>query len=298
MLTEEDKTDRFILRNLFEKRKLRDETKAGFFYFENQELMIAEGPETYVVVSGDLAIGFPLFMTGESDFGKFVGAITLLSDTKGRTIDEIWDVGANIGSICIPAVRRKLVRRAVAFEPEKRLFRLLRANAILNQVDDRIECHNVALGEVRKSVDLTIGKGNTGDYRIAGRQFENDAMGEASRQNQEIDVRPMDDFIERFEPDSTLVFMDIQGYEGFALKGAREILWSSPPLVVEFWPYGMKRLESYAALRETVCSGVYSEFADLSAQVPMFRPLTAEALNSLYEQLGEDSNAATDILFV
>ncbi len=298
MLTEDDKADRFFLHNLFQKRLVNEHAKAGFFFFENQDLMIAQGPETYVIVSGDMAIGYPLFMKGESDFSKFVDALTLLRESKGRRIDQIWDVGANIGSICIPAVRRNFVKRAVAFEPEKRLFRLLRANAILNEVDDRVECHNVALGESQGSADLTMGQGNTGDYRIAGLSFENDAMGEATRQTQSVSVRPMDDFVAQFDRDSTLVFMDIQGYEGFALKGANSILCASPPLVVEFWPYAMKRLESYGLLRDAVCAGTYREFADLSKPAEPFKRLTPGALDGLYEKLGEAPEASTDLLFV
>lgn len=118
MLTEEDKADRFNLRTLFEKRQSNEATKAGFFYFEDQKFMIAQGKETYVVVTGDMAVGYPLFMQGESDFSKFVDAFSLLRDAKGRNCDVLWDIGANIGSICIPALTRNFVKKAVAFEPE------------------------------------------------------------------------------------------------------------------------------------------------------------------------------------
>ncbi|PYE91315.1 FkbM family methyltransferase [Rhizobium sp. PP-F2F-G38] len=298
MLTEEDKGDRFTLNALFEKRLNNEATKAGFFFFENQELMIAEGQETYVVVARDMAVGYPLFMNGESDFSKLSDTLTILREQKSKNIDVLWDVGANIGSISIPALKRNLVKKAVAFEPERRLFKLLRANTFLNEVDARIVCHNTALGESRGTVDLTMGEGNTGDYRIAGERFEDDAMGEESRQKQTICVVPMDDYISTFEVGSTLVFMDIQGYEGFALKGAHGIISTSPPLVTEFWPYAMRRLGSYKVLRDIVCSGPYAEFVDLSAQEKGFSPLTADALDSLFENIGEEHTSSTDLLFV
>lgn len=297
MLTEQDKADRSALKALFDKRAVRQETKEGFFYFENQQLMIAEGQETYVIVAHDMAIGFPLFMTGESDFAKFDLAISLLHE-RGWRIDTVWDVGANIGSICIPAVKRNLVKRAVAFEPEKRLFRILRANTILNAVEDRIECHNVALGASAGTVELTIGANNTGDYRVAGRQFEDDAMGEALRQRQVVDVRPMDDFCDGFEESKTVIFMDIQGYEGIALQGGRSILSSSPPLVVEFWPYAMKRLGSFAAMRDLAESGIYKQYADLAEGNAHFQPLTPKALDELYLKIGEAAASSTDLLCI
>lgn len=236
MLTEEDKADRFNLRALFEKRQSNEATKSGFFYFEDQKFMIAQGQETYVVITGDMAVGYPLFMQGESDFSKFVDAISLLRDAKGRSCDVLWDIGANIGSICIPALARNFVKKAVAFEPENQLFKLLRANTILNGVDGRIECHNTALGNFRGSVELTMSHGNTGDYRIAGLLLEDDAMGESSRQKQSVEIRPLDDFRESFDENSTLIFMDVQGYEGLILSGSTQILSKSPRWLQSFGP--------------------------------------------------------------
>jgi FkbM family methyltransferase len=298
MLTEEDTADRIALKSLFDKRRVNKETKAGFFYFEDQDLMIAQGQETYVVVARDIAVGFPLFMHGELDFSKFVDALALITEQKGKHIDTIWDIGANIGSICIPAVKRGFVKKAVAFEPEKQLFKLLRANTILNEVDDRITCHNTALGESLGSVDLMIGEDNTGDYRIAGTVLDDDAMGEASRQTKAVQIQPMDNFVENFEASSTLIFMDIQGYEGLALKGARQILSTSPPLVVEFWPYAMKRLNTYQLLCDILCSGYYSKFADLSDESRSFNAVNVEAIDAVYKKLGEGSTSFTDLLFV
>jgi FkbM family methyltransferase len=297
MLTEEDKADRHFLHQLFRKRKTRDQTKEGFFYFEDQEFMIAQGQETYIVVARDMAIGYPLFMRGEQDLSKLTLALDLVSANYGR-IETLWDIGANIGSVCIPAVKRGLVKKAVAFEPEKRLFKLLRANTILNSVDECILVLNTALGDKRGSVELTMGENNTGDYRISGLQFDDDAMGESTRQRVSIDIRPMDDFLDIFDVNSTLLFMDIQGYEGFALNGGRHILSKSPPLVVEFWPYAMKRLGSFATFRDTLCAGPYERCFDLSDHSKTSIPLEAETLNELYSRIGEEHTSSTDILFI
>lgn len=292
-LTEEDKGDRFRLKSLFDKRQIRPQTKEAFFNYEPNDLMIAQDKETFVVVSHDMAIAHPLFMHGESDLSKLVHALGLL-DTD---IDVLWDIGANIGSICIPAVNRGLVKRAVAFEPEERLHRLLKVNAILNGVDALIECHRVALGDADGTAALMVGEGNTGDYRIAGRMLDDDSMGENDRRTEMVTVRTMDDFASSFESERTLIFMDIQGYEGIALRGASQLLANSPPLVCEFWPYAMKRLDSYPPFREAVCTR-YLGFANLSAPEEGFRELDARVLDDLYEQVGENSRCSTDLLFV
>jgi FkbM family methyltransferase len=261
--------------------------------------MVASGKETYVIVSKDMAVGYPLFMTGESDFEKFVQAISLIRQRRGTsTISTLWDIGANIGSICIPAVCRNYLEKAIAFEPEAELHKLLRANIILNEVDGRISTFRTALGKGHSKALLTMSDGNTGDYRIAGTSFENDAMGERSRRQKVIDVAPLDDFADRFEVGKTLLWLDVQGYEGFVLAGAEKILKSAPPLVTEFWPYGMRRLDSLEVFQDIVCSGLYKEFVDLSDPALESRVPTKSEFARRYEAAGDDSNVSADFLFL
>lgn len=298
MLTDQDIADRTTLRSLFDKRRSNRTTKEGFFHFEDQDLIIAQGRETFVAIAHDVAVALPLFLDGELDFYKFEKSMELLREAGVGPIDTLWDVGANLGSICIPALARGIVQRAVAFEPEDRLFRLLRANAILNGVDDKLSCVNAAVGPAAGRAQLTMSDGNTGDYRLAGQQFPDDCMGEASRTSQEVPVRALDDFLDEFTPGSTLIYMDIQGYEGLALKGAAQLIANAPPLVIEFWPYGMKRLESYEALCNTLCSAPYRRFTDLADLQRGFEPLSRAALDRLYEQLGEGAEQFTDLLVI
>jgi len=113
-----------------------------------------------------------------------------------------------------------------------------------------------------------------------------------------VSVRALDEFIDEFVPGSTLIYMDIQGYEGLALKGASELIAAAPPLVIEFWPYGMKRLESYEALCENLCSAPYSRFANLAEKEPSFQPFSKMTLDALYQQLGEGAEQFTDLLLL
>jgi FkbM family methyltransferase len=250
--SKEDEHDRYVLNNLVQKRKAREQTKDAFFCFDDSRYMIASGKETHVIVSKDMAVGHPLFMTGESDFSKFITAMSLITEKRTGSISTLWDIGANIGSICIPAVRRNYLEKAFAFEPEAELHKLLRANIILNEVDGRIATFRTALGRGHSKELLTMSDGNAGDYRIAGTSFESDAMGERSRRHQQIDVAPLDDFSDHFEVGKTLLWIDVQGYEGFVLAGAEKILKSAPPLVSEFWPYGMRRLHSFEVFQDIV----------------------------------------------
>jgi len=298
MLSDDDIQDRIALKRLFDKRAINEHTKQGFFYFEDAPYMIVSARETYVIVAQDMAVGYPLFMTGELDFHKFVVAMALIKRHQKRSIDTLWDVGANIGSICIPAVRRNYVSRAYAFEPEAKLYKLLRANVVLNEVDDRVTVFRTGLGCEYGKETLMMGNGNTGDYRILGTYFENDAMGERSRHYQEIEMSPLDHFSSHFEIGKSLLWIDVQGYEGFVLGGAKDVLKSSPPLVTEFWPYGMRRLNSLAAFKESVCAGLYNAFFDLSSPASHIRVPTQSAIQDLYDAAGDNCATFTDLLFL
>lgn len=74
-------------------------------------------------------------------------------------------------------------------------------------------------------------------------------------------------------PESTLIWMDIQGYEGIALLGAPKTLARKPPMVLEFCPRLMRAADSYEALRSSIAG--YSGFYDLG------RPGTMRAIGEL-----------------
>ena len=87
--------------------------------------------------------------------------------------------------------------------------------------------------------------------------------------------------------------MDTQGYEGIILQGAQNIIRAQVPMVVEFWPEGMKRMRSYSPLREAMLN--YSEYYDLSDEHPRPVPITQKSVDALYERLGE-TGQWTDVL--
>ena len=87
--------------------------------------------------------------------------------------------------------------------------------------------------------------------------------------------------------------MDIQGYEGYALRGAPQVLAELPPLVVEFWPYGMLRADSFSALCAAVAH--YNGFFDLAKPAQRLRKLSE--LDDLFKEIGPDGQY-TDILLI
>lgn len=206
-------------------------------------------------------------------------------------LDTLIDIGANIGTICIPAVKRGIAKRAIAIEPEPRNYRLLVANIYLNDVADKIEHYNLALGsKTNQIVTFELSTDNSGDHRVRI-SSENGKFSEAARQRISVKSTKFDDLIQRLDKTSCLIWMDTQGYEGHILLGADSAVNGRVPMVLEFWPYGMKRADAYASLRTAVMN--YDYYYNLSEDKPT--PVATSTIDSLYCRLGENGNY-TDIL--
>jgi len=69
-----------------------------------------------------------------------------------QSSDVVWDVGANQGTYSIIAALKGA--EVHAFEPGSDMVSLAERNAKLNNVDDKITFHNVALGETNETMIL------------------------------------------------------------------------------------------------------------------------------------------------
>lgn len=178
-------------------------------------------PEQFVVETRDRGTGRMLFLTGEQDFWKLEVALAILESEKHPVPTHLIDVGANIGTIVIPAIKRGLFTTATAIEPHPSNIRLLRTNLALNGLDDRVTVLNQAVG--RES-----------DGQLFLHEVEDDSSTHAIG-TEGIPVRSirLDDLD---FPSQSLLWMDIEGYEGHALDGAKSLLSSGVPLVAEFHP--------------------------------------------------------------
>jgi hypothetical protein len=74
--------------------------------------------------------------------------------------------------------------------------------------------------------------------------------------------------------------MDTQGYEGYVLSGARRWLDAGTPLVMEFDPYLMRRVNSFGLMKAAL--GNYAGFHDLWQNPSRFRPISE--LDALYAE--------------
>lgn len=234
--------------------------------------LVAGHPEHFVVSTADKVIGREVFLHGEFDFAKLQTALAILAREGHPAPTHLIDVGANIGTITIPALKRGLIQTATAIEPHPHNLRLLRANIALNGLEDRVTVLAQAVGD-RSGVTLHLHESltNSGNHSIGA-----EGIPIPSSKLDDLDLLAA----------HSLLWMDIEGYEGHALKGASRMLAAGIAVVCEFNPTFLEQSEGMTAFAQSLQG--YRIF-DLE------NPNTETSLPAL-SQLLSGGNHYTDIL--
>jgi FkbM family methyltransferase len=268
--------------------------------FDNQKkrtelLAINNFNEKYIVNSNDKVIGRSLYINGSFEFEIFLHTLEILKN-KIKT-ETLVDIGANIGSICIPAVKRGIFKNCFAIEPEPYNFDLLTKNIFINNLSNKIQTFNVALGQFdNKKIKFELSENNYGDHRIKSNTTEKNYFNEDKRKIIDIEIKKLDTVIEDSDPKETLLWIDVQGYEGFVLEGGMNILSKKPPLVIEFWPYGLDKFNSYNLLKKNLIKLNYTNCYNLNLK-SYIKDLTEDKLDGLYFDYKSRILDHTNLLF-
>ena len=231
-------------------------------YPPNSLLVSPTEKGTYIVNSSDAIIGLEIFQHRKPyDSSKLLEVLSLLPKNHKKEI--IVDIGANIGTIGICAVVNQYFKRCIAFEPESNNFRLLKANIALNGVEDLFVAHNLALSDnSNEDLEFELCENNHGDHRVRVGNFSGE-FNEERRNVIHVKSACLDTFSAEFIQDSTLIWIDTQGFEGRVFSGAKSVISKQIPIVMEFWPYGLKRSLSFDLLMDTFEDARYKTIIDL-----------------------------------
>ena len=209
----------------------------------------------FAVRTNDREIGRHTFVHGAYDLPTMEAAVRLLGErgheVRGRSF---LDVGANIGTAAIVAIRRFGASGCVAIEPAPENLELLGWNIALNGMQDLATILPVALSDHEGRLRLELSGSNAGDHRIRAGPAE-PRSGRPGRRWVEVDVVRLDELIERGDiplESLGLLWMDVQGHEGHVLSGAGKLLRSGVPIVAELWPAGLRRAGGLEAFWEAI----------------------------------------------
>jgi FkbM family methyltransferase len=227
--------------------------------------------------SRDRGVGRILFMRGEYEYEQLERAVAL-GGFASRGRGWLLDVGANVGTVCIALARTGAFARALAVEPAPATFRHLVKNVARNRLAHAIRCANVALSATGGTAELELST-NSGDHRVrvAG-PLTPERYHEHRRPLVRVPRRRLDDLLDEHGiagSDVGLLWMDVQGHEQHVLDGAPELLASGVPVVVELWPYGLRRAGVEPEAFVEYLGARFRRYYDLGEEAPSARS-TAE----------------------
>ena len=254
--------------------------------------------ERFLIFTNDNIISKEMFVSEEFDLKKLEKTLNFLN-TKNK-ISKLYDIGANIGVICIPALTRNYVKKALAVEPEKNNFDLLKMNIALNNLEKKIDLFNFALSDKDDHfIEMELAPENSGDHRIR-ENVQFNIHGEEKRKTVSVKTKKFDTLFKEINPKEDLIWMDTQGYEPTILSGANNLINSKAPIVIEFWPYALKR----SGLWESMFIHIkkFDYFLDLSEKVIKLVEINENTINQLKNGWGEEKKGFyslyTDLLLV
>ena len=158
------------------------------------------------------------------------------------------DIGANIGLTAIP-VAQLGTAFCYCFEPEPRNGDLLRLNLAENCPEGSYRVIPIALHRSEGFVEFELAHHNFGDHRIRSCDAVSEGAGAADRYAESertvisVPARRLDDVLEpRREGEFVAIKCDAQGAELGIYEGGRKTFQRSDLLLMEFWPYGLRRM--------------------------------------------------------
>jgi FkbM family methyltransferase len=215
-------------------------------------------------VSTDDRLGRGLFVRRRrSDFRYLNRAVQLLSKHGLLESSTFIDVGANIGTTTVNAIRRHGFSHVVAIEPEPHNFRLLRLNIVANDIEARVTTLQAAVSDRVGDVDLMVCPRTSGGHTLARLRRR------ASDETVTVPAVTLDELARRelVKPENVgLLWIDAAGAEALVLTGASLLLERRVPIVTavrrtrQSWPETGQSLMTL--LRD------YTDFANLREKEP------------------------------
>lgn len=220
-----------ILKNNYIQNKLK-------LVVENQVISSYAVTETYdgLVFIGNYAddlIG-EMIDTGNVYSYDEIDAFLDLSDKFYNINKEgyFFDCGCNILTTSIYVLNRNKKLKAIGFEPVKRTWKIAKANAALNNMEERITIVNTALSDYKGISQIKCSQYSCGGAYIVGSDINDNNL-------EEIGTISLDEWIveNKFDINKiSYLWIDTEGYEGYVIRGMMKFLKQKKiPMYLEYY---------------------------------------------------------------
>lgn len=143
-----------------------------------------------------------------------------------KTSNTILDIGANIGIYSlVGSLASKKPSKIYAFEPIPENYSLLQKNLTQNKADN-VHPVNAAVGDFTGSIEIEFEKDSIATHHIS----------KNPKNPIPVNILSVDEYVNEMKLKNVdLIKMDIEGYEGYAIDGARDTLRRKDlRLIIEF----------------------------------------------------------------
>ena len=179
----------------------------------------------------DRNVALPLLSCGEYGWREIERVRTFLT-----TSSELLVVGAHIGSIAIPLATQ--CRSVIAVEANPITYELLRFNILINCCTN-VAAINVAANDKEESLPFVANRVNSGGSKrrpqVSRYAYFSDAPAIIN-----VPAAPLDNLLSDRAP--SVIFMDIEGSEYFAVKGMQRLLAGADVFFMEFLPHHLRNV--------------------------------------------------------
>jgi hypothetical protein len=200
----------------------------------NCELVKVDGTQFLVFKGQDLISNHLKKELYEDDIHQL--ALKLLINEPSGTV---LDIGANLGTFCVPLARKIPKLKFHAFEPQRIVNYQLCANIVINGLDN-VQTYELALSDRDDQVNLVMPdytkETNIGAFSIDKEVRKNEYECATTSVTNKIFLVPLD--LLTFS-DVKLIKIDVEGHELEVLQGGLETLKANnyPPIIFEAWTW-------------------------------------------------------------
>ena len=200
----------------------------------NCELVKADGTQFLVFKGQDLISNHLKQELYENDIHQL--ALKILMDKPDGVV---LDIGANLGTFCVPLAKKVTKHTYHAFEPQRIVYYQLCANTFINGLDN-VHCHNFGLSNKEERLVLTmpdyVAETNIGAFSIDKEVRENEYECATEGKKEPMVVLTLDSGAHK---NVRLIKIDVEGHELEVLKGGIKTIKANnyPPIIFEAWTW-------------------------------------------------------------
>ena len=255
------------------------------------------------ILASDTAIGASLIESGSFEETIISEVTEFLVRHYGFNPRQFIDVGANVGTHLLYALRSGLFKTAIGFEADPVNFSVLLKNISYNRLEGSARALHIPVSDRSGAALIERSPDNLGDHRVKCDcvSSNQERYQESSRKS----IQLVSDTLDRLNAEfamgidsGSLVWIDTQGHEGHVLSGAMELMkhGSLQYVVIEFWPYGIQRSDGKEKVFEFLshCREIY----DIRSPNWQSSKISIQNLQELYVRLLSEGVDHTDLLCV